>query len=278
MVSDRKINLRKCMSVACSEYTKVICNPRMTILPVLFVLIYDYVIKELVSEANLIGTKINVVEPFVAISNSYMLMLIIPVVYMAIMGDFPRVDGNSIYYLMRTGRRNWLLGQLFFCIISSVTYVLNIFFVSTILTLGKSVISNKWSYVVSSFIDGRIYNNLKPMYAATVSILMMILYLILISMMLMMGFLYGKRAAGIALTASLMCIGTVLVSIGSNIKWLFPQAHTLVWLHYDEVYNTHLFDMRYSFVYMIVLIVLMYVLNEALILNYDFTSMSDVEG
>ena len=101
------------LRVAKTEYVKWIRNPKMIILLVMLIFAYDYVILELIEAADKMGEKLQVLEGFIGISNSQLLLMILPIVFVGLMGDFPRVDGNAMFYIHRVGKGNWLFGPYY---------------------------------------------------------------------------------------------------------------------------------------------------------------------
>ncbi len=285
-------SLKKCFHIAKGEYVKWICNPKLTLFAIMFLYIYDAMITKMVQAANDLNTELMVLEPFIAICNSSLLLLVLPSVYIGLMGDFPRLDGNSMFYLQRCGKQNWMIGQLLFSVFASFTYLFLVFLASAGSIFFRCTYENRWSDVttkyvkyfpeqsesmVAKLIDGRLYNNLKPVSACLLSFALMLLFLVLISMMLMSGFVIGKHAAGIAVTAALVCIGTAIVQFRSSFYWLFPTAHVLLWTHFDEIYKYQVFPIACSFLCLLVLIVLFYLISFLRIDRYDFSKIADME-
>lgn len=291
-MGDSNFSIKKSFYVAEAEFIKWICNPKLLMFAMMFLFIYDYVIKEMVKVAVEMNTKLMVLEPFIAICNSSLLLLVMPSVYLSLMGDFPEVDANSMYYIQRVGKQNWMMGQFFFSVMTAVTFVFTMVGCSCLSIIGRSYGFNTWSDVVTkyvtfhpdksqslvaNFITGRLYNNLKPIEAFWLSVGFMILYMILIAMLLMLWFTIGKRTAGIAVTCAVICIGSALAETGSDLKWIFPVSHTLSWMHYDSIYNFQYFDVRLSFLYFLILIVMIYVISGLFMERYDFSKISDME-
>ena len=65
----------KIFRVAKNEYLKWITNPKMIIILVMLIFIYDYVIKEFVSAAGKMGVKLQALEGFIGTSNSRLLLI-----------------------------------------------------------------------------------------------------------------------------------------------------------------------------------------------------------
>lgn len=120
------ISVRKILSVGKTEYVKWIANPRITLFIAMNIFVYDYATKVLIDNAERMGKPLNILEPFITICNSNILLFIMPIIFLALISDFPKTDGNSMFYMIRTGKINWVLGQLLFAIMSSVSYVISI--------------------------------------------------------------------------------------------------------------------------------------------------------
>lgn len=286
------LSFGKCINIAQSEYVKWICNPKMTLILIMAVFIYDMVISKMLDAASEIGTSITVLEPFIAISNSSVLLLVIPSLFIALMGDFPKVDGNSMFYIQRVGKQNWVLGQVLFAIMSAFTYLGIMFVVTLSCIFTRCTFKNEWSDVttkylkhfpnrsedmVTNFITSRLYNNMKPLEAFWISFSLMFLLLVLISMFLLTGHICGKHSIGIGITVAIVCIGSACAQFESGFKWVFPSAHVLPWLHYHEIYKKQIFMIQYSYAYLMIGAVIIYVIDTILIENYDFSRVADME-
>ena len=255
---------------------------------VMMVFIYDMVIKKMVQAAGELHTEIMVLEPFVAVSNSAVLLFIIPGVYLSFMGDFPQIDGNTMFYIQRTGKRNWLFGQFLFSVMASVTFVCATLLGTCVCVVLRCSFQNRWSLVatqyvkyypersdsmIANFITGRMYNNLKPVEATLLSVFMMTLYMVLISMMLLTGFAIGKRTINIGVIGIIICLGSAYALSESSARWIYPTAHTLMWLHFDLIYQRQVFPVIYSVGYMVVLIIFLLAVDYLFLDSYDFSKV-----
>lgn len=102
------------MTVARTEYVKWIANPRSILLGVMIIFIYQFALQPLLNHAALMQSPLNVLEPFIAIENSNLIMIMVPVMYLVLMSDFPKSDGSSLFFVLRVGKLNWLFGQVVF--------------------------------------------------------------------------------------------------------------------------------------------------------------------
>lgn len=282
----------KIFRVAKNEYLKWITNPKMIIILVMLIFIYDYVIKEFVSAAGKMGVKLQALEGFIGTSNSRLLLMIIPIVFIGIMGDFPRVDHNAMFYIFRVGKINWFTGQVLFSVMASLTYIAVIAGFNIITVLGKCYFTNNWSDVVTKYyifapddtggivnnlITGRLYNNMTPVTAFFNIAGLMTLLLILISIILIMSFVLKNRTLGIGITAGIICIGNVMTYMENKIRWIFPTSHSVMEIHFDEIYRKPIFDIRFSYLYYIALIFIFIMVSIFNLDKLDFSRIQELE-
>ena len=278
--------------VAKTEYVKWIRNPKMIILLVMLIFAYDFVILELIEASDKMGEKLQIFEGFIGIANSQLLLMILPIVFVGLMGDFPRVDGNAMFYIHRVGKGNWLLGQVLFAAMTAGTYLLALVGFSCVTLLGRCYAGDLWSEVttkyyifapndtmslVATLTTGRLYNNLPPWSAALHICGLMFLFLLLISLLLLVGFVCKMRVGGIILTVGLLCLGNVLAYMENNIRWLLPTAHAIMEIHFDEIYKKPIMDMRFSYIYYLLLIVVCVMISYVAIDHYDFSRIQEME-
>lgn len=279
-------------NVASIEYVKWLINPRIVIMLILYAFIYDYVIDELLKGAERMDSYVMLVEPFIAIANSELLVMVIPSVFLVLMSDFPKTDGNTMFYIQRVGKNNWILGQIVFGIMSAITYLTSVIIVSFVMIAHKGFLKNVWSPVVTqyvknfptetkakipSLINSKLYNNLTPLQAFLLTISLMLLYLVLMELLMLIGFSTGKRIVGMLIGYTIIAVGSSLVVLGVKSMWCFPTSHAIAWLHFDDVLRIQKFDIGYSYLYFLVIIAVMTILSLVCVKRYDFSKVTDME-
>lgn len=280
------------LRVAKNEYIKWIRNPKLIILLVMLIFAYDYVILELITAADKMGEKLHIFEAFIGISNSQLLLMIIPIVFVGLMGDFPRVDGNAMFYIHRVGKGNWLMGQMVFAAMASATYLMALLGFSSLTLLGRCYVGNVWSEIttkyylfapndynsmVANLTTGRLYNNLPPLNATLHIMGMMFLFLLMISMLLLAGFVCKVRMGGIVVTVGILCLGNVLAYMENNIRWIFPTAHAILEIHFDPIYKKPIMDIWFSYIYYLLMIIVFFLISYMAIDRYDFSRIQEME-
>ena len=94
------ISMKKIMSTAKTEYLKWIYDARMIIIPILNIFLYTFAIEPLLVNAQMMEKPLNLFEPFIAVANSGVILMIIPLTFMTLISDFPKIDTNTRFLYM----------------------------------------------------------------------------------------------------------------------------------------------------------------------------------
>lgn len=286
------INIKSALKCAKTDFIKWAFNSRMIILAVLAVFIYICAVQPLKENAELMGKPLNIIEPYIAALNSGSLLLIIPLGFLAISSDFPKIDGSAMFGLVRTGRVNWFLGELLNLLIMCAAYLIFIFAASALPAAAFSFLGTSWSDVALHFslefpeqaqsfgallLPKNLFNHMPLMGAALKSTLFVFIYLVLLGMIMMCFTLLGKKTAGVIVCGGLIAVGSALCSIRASLMWALPMANSIVWLHYTEFRREPFYPIWCSGLYFAILIVLLIVLSLIRLKRFD-CSAADSEG
>lgn len=289
-MSGSKLSIRKIWSLGFSEWLKWIINPRMIIIPVLTVFIYSYAITPLLERSEKMGEPLNILEPLIAVGNSGMLALIIPVVFVTLMSDFPKTDGSTVFMISRTGRLNWTLGQILFGVMSALTFLASIYIMCTAFLTGKAFIANGWSMVVkrynvlfpeeaftfaSELVPGNLYNQMTPFSAVIQTYFLLFLYLMIIILVLLLFHQIKHKAFGFLTVSVILGFGVLFTAIKSSAMWCFPMANAIVWLHFTDIFEKEILPVKYSYIYFAAIIGVLIIAN---ILASRKLSIDTIEG
>ena len=264
----------------------------MILLLSLNVFIFDYVTRVMINNSEKMGKPINVIEPFIAISNSSILLFVMPIVFLALISDFPKSDGNAMFYMIRTGKVNWFLGQMLFAVKAGTTYIASIFIISCGCVMSHAYIFNEWSDVVYKYnkffpddsenvmldlISERLYNNLTPIQALIHTTCLLMLMITMISLIQLLAFSYNMKIVGLLINICLLCIGIGSTLFKGIIKWMFPVSNAVAWMHYDEIFKKQIVPIRNSYLYFFGIIVVLVIWNLFMFKKYDFSKVRDLE-
>ena len=291
MCEMKNFSLRKSISVAKVEYVKWVCDARMIILAVLLIFIYSFAIEPLLENAELMGEPLNVLEPFIAIANSGAILLIIPLVFLTLIADFPKIDTNTVFYIIRVGRVNWLVGQIMKLVFMAVSFLAVIFLGAVVPVFSKGFWYNGWSNVAVDFastfpeqsgnfgvqlLPENLYNQLPIFSAAVQSYLLVFAYLMIIGLILLSFSLIKQKTLGFVLCGAIISIGTALCSIKTNLMWLTPMANSIIWLHYTKYYRQPVVPMSFSIAYLCIFIAVLIVFCGIAISRFNYDNVADI--
>lgn len=229
------------MGVAKTEYVGWITNPRIVILGVLLIFIKNLAIDPLAARAEKFGDTMIIFEPYIAVGNSGALTLFMPLVFLVLLSDYPKLGGNSMFYISRTGKRDWMCGQILFLTMAIVTFMGAVFAASMLFSGGH--FGTEWSEAVRKYAArfpneaGKFDSHLLPS-----------------NLYNQIPMIKAIWQTSVLLAAYLLVLGTATTSLYSPIKWAFPTANTIIWLHYTEILSEPIYPMWTSFLYFGVLL------------------------
>ncbi len=279
-------DIKKVWSVARTEWLKWICNPRMIVVFVLIVYIYNFAIAPLMERSVKMGAPLNLLEPLIAIGNSGQLAVVMPIVFLTLMSDFPKIDGSTMFIISRTGRKSWFAGQLLFAVMSIITYLGIIYIVTTAFIMNRTFLANGWSMVVKKYnilfpddaygfayelMPANLYNQMTPYSAAIQTYALMFMYLLILILIMLFFNLKKKKNIGFGAAAAVLAFGTLFCSVKSDMMWAFPMANAITWLHYTDIYKEEIVPVFFSYIYFGVIIFVMVVLNLFALKKADIT-------
>lgn len=257
------MNRLKCIcAVARTEYIKWLTDPRVIIVGVLLIFMRTLAVEPLLERAVKFGEKLGILEPFVAVGNSGMLVMLMPCVFLVLISDYPKMTGNTLLFIKRTGKTNWFCGQLMFLLMAIVTFLLAVL-VGSMLVSGGSF-GTDWSNAVTKYsarfpqesdnfasqlLPSNLYNQLSLLSSVMHTLVLMTLYLFILSLVIYFFKLIHIQSFGLFIAIFIVAAGVMTCSLKSSSMWAFPMANTIVWLHYDEILRTQKFPVWCSYAY-----------------------------
>lgn len=283
-------NVKCIKSVARVQYSNWITNPRMIIFFILLIVMKTIVVEALIERAEKFGDKLNVFEPFVAIGNSGVLVMMMPCVFFILISDYPKLTGNTMFFMLRTGKKNWYWGQLLFLLEAISSFIMFTLLASMI--MSKGTFCRNWSDVVtkyearfpseignfvSQFLPSNLYNQLDLYNALIQTIVLLTMYLFFLSMIIYFFKLIHVQSFGVFAALFVVAAGVITTSLDMELKWVFPTANTIVWLHFDEILRETSYPIWMSYMYFIVLNIIMVVVNYQMIKMLELKNVEMVE-
>lgn len=267
-------NLQCMFAVAKSEYIRWITNPRMIIMGILIVFMRTLAVEPLMERAVKMGLPLNRMEPFIAVGNSGMLVMLMPCVFLVFISDYPKMTGNTLLLVQRSGRWNWLAGQLLFLLWTVLTFLGLVFLGclcvsegdflenwSNVVTKYNAVYPNEIGSFASQLLPSNLYNQISLGKALLFTLLLMGAYLFLLGLVLLFCKQLHPGTFGLFTVLLVVASGVVTCSLRMKLMWAFPMANAIVWLHYDVILEKPNQPMWVSFLYFACCIVVLLVCN-----------------
>lgn len=270
-------------TVAWCELRKWIWNPRGILLFVFLVFAKTLCIDVLVERAGKYGGTYGALESYVALGNSGVLVMLIPIVYLVLMSDYPKLDGNSLFFIQRVGKKNWMYGQMLFAAMSTAVYILAIFVSVFLISLPHAHVSPEWSEVTrfyasrfpgetdvyaSQLLPPNIYNQVPLLPTLVYTLVFQMLYLYLLTMILLLSRLLGGKSAGLYACLLIVILGVGTCAVRSKLLWMFPMGNTILWLHYTEILRKPVWPVWYSYVYFGIMILGLMIVCRCVVKRY----------
>lgn len=287
----KNFSLKQAFSCEVTEFVKWVCDARMVIVAVLLIFINNFAVSPLTNNAELMGEPLNILEPFIAVANSEILILIIPIVFLTLIADYPKVDTNTVFYIVRIGRANWFVGQVLKLVFMIVSYLAVIFLGTVLPMLSKGFWYNGWSNVATGFVkmfpDRRgdfgvallpenLYNQLSVFEAAVKSYLLVAAYLMIIGLILLVFSLFKRKTLGFIICGGMISLGMAFSAIRTNLMWTMPMANSITWLHYKKYFKKPIMPMSFSVIYLLVLIAVLLVFGGIAIGKFNYDNVTEV--
>jgi hypothetical protein len=173
-----------------------------------------------------------------------------PAVYIVLISDFPIISGNTLFFVYRTGKLNWFLGQNLFIIMSISVYIFLIL-IAGMLFSGGGFFGTHWSDTVTKYnarfpdeansftselIRTNLYNQIPIVTATIYTIILLMMYLLLLALVLSIFKMLHLKMAGVFSSYTVVALGVATTSLMIPSMWFFPMANTICWLHYKKSY------------------------------------------
>ena len=287
-----KANLKQIFSVAKTELVSWLTDPRIIVLAVFLIFIKTLAIDPLLARAEKFGEPMTVFEPFIAVGNSGVLTMFIPAVFLVLLSDYPKLWGNTLCFISRTGKRNWFLGQLMFLMLAVISFLGIILIFSALISLfSGAVVDTQWSDAVTKYnakfpdeigsfdselLPANLYNQIPMTKALFQTFALMTLYLFMLSLIVYFFKMLFVNSLGLTAALLVIALGVVTTSLYSPLRWAFPMANTIMWLHYEEILREPIYPIWCSFAYFGAAVVLLSAANFAALKRLDFIESSEL--
>lgn len=267
--------------LAAIEFSNLVRSTKIIILAIFVIFIHVQIITPLRELSALMGAELSIFEPFAAIGNSGIIVLILPLFFITMIADFPREGSGQYFYQVRCSKGTWIAGQIVYAVESAIALTLFVFISSVLLSLHFTNCSPDYSYAVTRYVASfperageyvvqlipeNLYNQITLVTTVIHTAILLVSYFIMLALIIFIFSLLHKKIIGLLLDGFLIIAGTITCAVRSAYMWIFPMAHAITWLHYAEYQSKEIFPLPYSYIYFgvinLMLIILAFVLRK----------------
>lgn len=276
--------MKKIFSIIKYEFSETIRRPKILLTLFFIVVLYEGTLSPMRDVCAETGLTLNVFEPFILICTSSVNIILIPLIFIVLISDFPNCK-TDYFRMIRISKREWLIAEiLFLCLISLLLIIILI--VGTVIPMiGVTEFTNDWSGFMTSLrenffevylhnvrftLEANIIVHSLPISAMVYSFLIMWLNLIIYGLLILLGVLASKRMTLFASSLSLAFFGGCSTLFNSGVKWLFPITHTQIGQHYNSIFSKINFPVFLSYVYLLATVAVIIALCTRLLKNARF--------
>lgn len=144
------LSFRKVLAAASQNIRKWPANPRIYVVAVLMLIFIGSKVVPMLTFCRAMHMTVSPwIFPFLTSDSISLTFLMIGLVF--IFCDAPFIDQSQPYVIVRSGRRNWLTGQVLYIAEASALYFLFIILITFLCLLPYLRFSNQWGEVLNTF-------------------------------------------------------------------------------------------------------------------------------
>ena len=265
--------VKQILQVAKWSFIDWLFDIRQIFVLAVLICISNYTVLPLVHMSRDKNVPINILEPFLANINSVYIILIILFCWLVLISDYPKMEGNNGYILIRINRITWLLGKILAFVFAAVVYIIELVLVFTVRVLNTGFFANGWSYLMRDYsekylLEGDIYkivcvvrenifNHYLPYTAFRKTLILLFGLLCLFGLVMTAASLSKSKLAGLMCNLILIVGGFLLVQTGNPYCCWLPVANVM--LSQQATQLIRLIPKNFSYIYFGVVCVMLFV-------------------
>lgn len=242
-------------------------DKKIIVLLLIIGFILDNGVRRMVNNAIQVGEPLGLFEGFIMCVNHWYYLIPFLVGFVFILSGIPRIDSEQVLLIYRTGKRNWLFGEILQIMVSAVVYVLVLLAGCVISCAKYCYVGNVWSNFTvdyemvykkllsdnNRFIDQQVFRYYLPYQSVVHSILLLVLCLTLMGTVVLFFAIIHKKLAGIVLNMIFILFVLIFNEYHAGVMWLSPFCHAVLALHNIYVFKKLSVSLFGSYLYLIVL-------------------------
>lgn len=259
--------MKKSMLVMRAGLQETFSDKKIIILLLVIGFILDNGVRRMVNNSLQVGQPIGIFEGFIMCMNHWYYLIFFLIGFIFILVDVPRLDSNQIFLIYRTGKKSWIIGEIFQIAVCAITYIMALFVGCVISSARYGFVGNVWSNFTlfyktdyerllsdsNRFVDQQVFKYYLPYQSVIHCILLSALCLIIMGTIILYFSIINKKLIGIILNVILILFVLIFNEYHVEIMWLSPFCHSVLALHNIYVFKKLSVSLVYSYLYMIIL-------------------------
>lgn len=243
--------MKKGLFVLKLEFQQVFRQTKSLLVVIFLVVLYETVLSPIKVVCVETGFSIGVYEPFILLCTRSTNIILIPLVYMVLLGGFPYCK-TMYFQVIRTGKRQWFWGELAFVVLSSLAFVFVVFAFGDLFLLSSVSSSGSWSDFMTItrenfpktynenrllFLEASIVAHGSPTEVMLYTFGTMWVNLIATGVVMLFGTIIGRRFSAMIVSAAMTVIGGLGIYFSGAARCFFPLVHVEYGLHFNSMFS-----------------------------------------
>lgn len=259
-------NIKKMFLVFRAGLQRTISDRKMLVLFLVIGFIIDNGVRKMTNNAIQVGQPVGIFEGFIMCTNHWYYLILFFVGFIFILTDVPRLDSNQLFIIYRTGKTQWLFGEILQIFACAFVYVLILLAGCMISCARYSFWGNVWSNFTiyykkdyegvlsdsNRFIDQQVFKYYLPFQSVLNCIIFLTLCLTLMGTIILFFSIIHKKLVGIVLDVILILFVLIFNRYHADIMWISPFCHAVLALHNIYVYRQRSVPIEYSYLYLLI--------------------------
>lgn len=241
-------NVKKQAKILFFKTNRRIFSKKNLTLAILFFILINIYISPIKDFSILSGYNVTIwIYPFLISDANFLALFIAGVIYY--FSDVPFMQKANSYYLLRQGRRSWMLEQLVYIVVSSFIITIVSILMSVFSTLPYVTFELDWGNVLYTLartnagqmvgmfwkISLHFIRNYNPVYGMLLSILLTIMGIVFLGTLMFFTSLYVNRTTSILVATFLVIYSAVVANIGNAYEKGFAMISPASWLRVTRI-------------------------------------------
>ena len=133
------------------EVMRILRSSKCLIMILCGIFININIIEPIRGLSHQMGSNASAFEPFIALSNSGLVLMVIPLLFIVMMSDFPDSSAFQYFYGIRMSKTRWITIQMACIYVGTVMYLLTVFVFSWLFSVDYTSFQTDFSDAVKYY-------------------------------------------------------------------------------------------------------------------------------